>query len=718
MNQIYKSDKPIHLKSQDRFNRYKFSNRISDTIIKRNSDEGLVIGLYGIWGEGKSSVLNMIEDDLKKDEGILIVNFNPWRYQDEDALILNYFKNISEALDKELNTRIERIGNFFKKYGSVTSVFNFNLSEIGKSFSDTQIEDLKSRVNDFLKESNRKIVVVIDDIDRLDKQELFSLFKLIKLTGDFSKTYYILSFDDEMVASAIGERFAEGNKNSGYNFLEKIIQVPLRIPQALSKDLLKFTFELLDEILKENEINLGTEEEQNVGFLISQNVLSRIKTPRSAIRYANSLSFLIPLLKGEVNMSDLILFEGLKLFYPRHFEYVKSSPEYFVESYNERFYHGRDNRKVEEFKTRIEELGKDLAKNEKQGAIDLLKHLFPIVKEAFENYSYVNTNWTKEKRIASSKYFNRYFIYSVPKDDISDVYFEEYIESLNAKNIKAVLEETNEIFVNVDPTEYVSKIGFYEDTLDWEAAKKIALVICANQEKFDGMQSGKFLFGLYNPKAQAAMTIGRLLKKHDNYEERLEFSRFLMSEEVPFEFSREIMRWLDVGKTEEEKVIKTLDLKTLDYLLLERALNDTNAHNTTLFEKYGNYIFTLLEIWYEKNPAELREYISKNLESNPIFVETVVDSLTTTITSSTNPNPHKIDFKQESYEYLKKYYDIERFRSFVTEDNFPGLDKEEAKFFDTGRGQTKVNALRQFLHWYELDHQLGDTTELNQIEEN
>ena len=477
MDQIYNSDKPINLKDQDRFNRYKFSNRIADTIIKRSIDEGLVIGLYGIWGEGKTSVLNMIEDDLKKGEGILVVKFNPWRFKDEDTLILNFFKNISEALDRELNTKIEKLGNFLKKYGGGTSVLNFDLSEIGKSFSDIQVEELKNRVNDFLKESKKKIVVIIDDIDRLDKQELFSLFKLIKLTGDFSKTYYILSFDDEMVASAIGERFAEGNRNSGHNFLEKIIQVPLRIPQALSKDILNFTFEILNQVLKENDVDLGTTEEQNVGSIISQDILLRIKTPRLAIRYANSLSFLIPLLKGEVNMSDLILFEGIKIFYPRHYEFIKSSPEYFVQSYNERFSHGRDNKKVEEFKTGIEGLGKDLLKNEKRAIVNLITHLFPVVKEALENSSYANPNWDKEKRIVSPKYFNRYFIYSVPKDDISDIRFEKYLKSLNTKSVDEVIAETNEILTNVDPTEYLTKIGYYEDTLDWKSRKAIIKVV-------------------------------------------------------------------------------------------------------------------------------------------------------------------------------------------------------------------------------------------------
>ena len=717
MNQIYNSDKPINLKEQDRFNRYKFSNRIADTIIKRNSDEGLVIGLYGIWGEGKSSVLNMIEDELKKSEEILIVKFNPWRFKDEDALILNFFKNISESLDRELNTKIEKIGSFLKKYGGVTSVLNFDLSEIGKSFSDTQIEDLKSRVNDFLKESKKKIVVVIDDIDRLDKQELFSLFKLIKLTGDFSKTYYILSFDDEMVASAIGERFAEGNRNSGHNFLEKIIQVPLRIPQALSKDLLNFTFELLNEVLKENEVELGTDEDQNVGLLISQNILLRIKTPRLAIRYANSLSFLIPLQKGEVNISDLILFEGIKIFYPKHYEFIKSSPEYFIQSYNERFSYGKDNKKVDEFKTKTDQLGEDLTKNERHAVIDLMEHLFPIVKEALGNYSYVNTNLTKEKRIASSKYFDRYFIYSVPKNDISDIYFEDYIKGLNTKDIKEVLVETNEMLTNVDPIEYLNKVGIYEDTLDWKSKQTIIKVICANQEKFEGMKGGNFMFSFHNPKSQAAITISRILQKHNNYDERFDFSKFLMTEEVPFEFSREIIRWLSVGKTEEEKVIKTVDLITLDNILLERALKDSSTNNTNIFEKYEHFIFSLLGIWYEKNPRELKEYIDEHIESKPRFVETIIYSLTTTIYSSTNPNPYKIDFEKESYELLKKYSDIEKFKSFITKKNYPDLEKEEVKFFNRDDGQTKMNAMRQFLYWYELDHQSKEASEPNRTEE-
>ena len=95
MEQIYISDKPIDNKNKDWFNRNKFSSRISQTIINIKRDEGLVIGLYGVWGEGKTSVLNMIQNDLEEKDDIFVVKFNPWIFKDEDSQILNFLKKTS-----------------------------------------------------------------------------------------------------------------------------------------------------------------------------------------------------------------------------------------------------------------------------------------------------------------------------------------------------------------------------------------------------------------------------------------------------------------------------------------------------------------------------------------------------------------------------------------------------------------------------------------------
>ena len=228
----YTADKPINEEKDDRFQRYPFSRRIADTIISRKSKESIVFGLFGAWGEGKSSVLNFINQELQKNEHIIRINLNPWRYSDEDSLLYSFFKKIADALGKQLETKGEKFKGFVKKYGSAGSILGFDFSGIGKSMAEQDLEKLKERIDDFLDEGSSKVVIFIDDIDRLDKQEIYALFRLVKLTADFANTTYILSFDETMVAAAIGERFGTGDLKSGASFLEKIIQVPLNIPKA------------------------------------------------------------------------------------------------------------------------------------------------------------------------------------------------------------------------------------------------------------------------------------------------------------------------------------------------------------------------------------------------------------------------------------------------------------------------------------------------------
>jgi len=704
MKNIYNSDRPISSQTEDKFKRYNFSKRIAETIINRKSNDGLVIGIYGAWGEGKTSVLNILEKELENDSNIIVIKFNPWRFTSEETLVLNFLKNISQALDKQLNNLKEKIGAFVKKYGSATSVFNLDLSSIGESLSDTDLEELKNRVNDFLKESNKKVVIVIDDIDRLDKQELFAIFKLVKLTGDFSNTYYLLSFDDEMVASAIGERYANGDKISGYNFLEKIIQVPLRIPKALSSSLLNYTYELVNEVIKESGIELSESEGQHIGYLISQNVLPKITTPRLAVRYANSLSFLLPLLKGEVNHSDLILFEAVKIYFPKHYDFIKNNPHFFIDSYKS-FGGNTNTTKVEEFKSLYNELNSDLSKIDATAITNLLIELFPRINEVLHN-SYVyegEVKWAKEKKIGSAKYFNRYFLYSVPDNQISDVYFSNFIESISSKSIDELTMDLTEILKQIDSLEFFNKFNSYDETFNEETILKAIELIKNNESNFPEIINA-FSFGMSNPKSQAAITIVRLIKKISNKEQQIKIAEDLLSSSTPFDFSKEILRWLKTGKTENEKIFEESVYKELNEILLNRALKDCSEKNSTIFETYEKYIFSLLRYWFEKDSEELFNYLNKIIENNPAFTKTIVFALTTTIYSSNNPNPYKIDFKKESFELLKNYFDVTKFYKAIISVYSDELDEEDVKFYDMDEGQTEINALRQFKYWFESEN--------------
>jgi len=76
----------------------------------------------------------------------------------------------------------------------------------------------------------KPLIIFIDDIDRLDNLEIQQIFKILKLTADFNKLIYVLAFDEEMVAKPLSQIYGN-DQTDGLQFIEKIIQLPLRIPR-------------------------------------------------------------------------------------------------------------------------------------------------------------------------------------------------------------------------------------------------------------------------------------------------------------------------------------------------------------------------------------------------------------------------------------------------------------------------------------------------------
>ena len=150
MIENFSADKPISFQKEDKFQRYPFAKRIANVISERLNEECIVIGIYGAWGEGKTSVINFIETELKKNDNIIPLKFNPWRFSEESSLLQELFQNLANALDTNLKTKAERIGDSLKKYGKL---LNFDIPVVGKVgdliestgelISEVSIEDLK-----------------------------------------------------------------------------------------------------------------------------------------------------------------------------------------------------------------------------------------------------------------------------------------------------------------------------------------------------------------------------------------------------------------------------------------------------------------------------------------------------------------------------------------------------------------------------------------------
>lgn len=331
MNLEYSDDSPISSSEHDLFDRYPFAKRIAQVIQKRRESSSLVIAIFGKWGEGKTSVLNLIDAEVQSNE-IFSIRYNPWRYTGEEELFRSFYTEVAKTLNEKLTTRQEDTGEFIDKYLKPFSrIGGFDGAAEGVStiLGSASLTDLRSRVNDILGNEGKRLVVFIDDIDRLDKDELYAIFRLVKLNAEFRNTVYVLSFDYDVVSGAISEHYGS-ERDAGRKFLEKIIQVPIQLPKIPQYLLTEYCYDELKNVLRENDISLSSDEGQRFAEMFWTGFEFMLDTPRMVRLYKNILQFSIPMLKGEVNLVDLMIIEGLKVFYPDLYSTISDNSDLFL----------------------------------------------------------------------------------------------------------------------------------------------------------------------------------------------------------------------------------------------------------------------------------------------------------------------------------------------------------------------------------------------------
>ena len=212
---MFKPDQPIKSYKEDILGRSPFAKSLGNAILSYEEKDSIVIGLFGAWGSGKTSIINMalehidlVSKNKTDDNKPIVVRFNPWNYSDQNQLITQFFRQLSIVLRrpdyagdaKKAGERLETYAKFFEPFasiptvGPIASIFSKvfkNLGSATKNWGDLKSNDLnaiRAELNDLLAKQPHKIIVVIDDIDRLNNTEIRQIFQLIKSLGDFPNT--------------------------------------------------------------------------------------------------------------------------------------------------------------------------------------------------------------------------------------------------------------------------------------------------------------------------------------------------------------------------------------------------------------------------------------------------------------------------------------------------------------------------------------------------
>ena len=226
-------DSPKLALAADVLNRGRIAREIYRIIKDQGSDRSVRIGLFGDWGYGKTTIANWVAD-LAAMDGHVVITFNPWSIRDLSELWLSFGIELHEALEHHgvsipSGTRTKALVARLKRdYGTLADTVAPGklINSVAATFIRFNRSDVKA-----LRENlgTRRVVVIIDDIDRADPilpQLLLSLRELLDVPG-FA---FLVPFDKGVVASALIKQ--QSSFGSGERFLEKIFDFQIAIPET------------------------------------------------------------------------------------------------------------------------------------------------------------------------------------------------------------------------------------------------------------------------------------------------------------------------------------------------------------------------------------------------------------------------------------------------------------------------------------------------------
>ena len=461
---MFNTDKPIEKSAEDKLGRGTFAKQLANAIVAFQPKDNYAISLQGKWGCGKTSVLNMaieeikrLSEDKEEKNKIIIIQFNPWNFTDTGQLITQFFVTLTNALNiSNPNQNIKDIGAMMEKYSAALkyaeyipiggSSFKFLpdfLSKSGKVLKKDAEEKLndvsyrKCEVEKALMKLDSRILVVIDDIDRLPNEQIRLIFQLVNAIAGFPNVTYLLSFDKDIVSRALGD--VQGCK--GQEYLEKIIQVPFDVPQLNISKLYNILFAKLDALI---ELPVGVEFDKSRWSTVFNECISPfIFTLRDVNRYCNVLSFTYAAVKEEADFIDMAGLCALKVFAPSIFEWIRGNKAFLVGGYTGgRILQNDLNKRKEEALQNF----KDIYPESPNIMINAVASLFPAFSNSINYYGEFTSPSTLHQamRVASESKFNLYFSLSLDELKISRKEMDNALLNMGEEELQSYIKSLSE----------------------------------------------------------------------------------------------------------------------------------------------------------------------------------------------------------------------------------------------------------------------------------
>ncbi len=441
-------DAPIEKSADDLLGFRAFSKALASGLIERAPDTGFVVGLQARWGMGKSSAVNLclehvriLDADRPESEQIVVQTFNPWFFSGVDALTTGYLSALTDAVRDALGPRsLSLPRRWWRKVNSVFSTVDDHSGAIGASaagaitlFSGGTAAPLsgaikgtivsalqkKPSTNDLSKRfkklagkltgTNRRVLIVVDDLDRLQPSDLRQLLTLVKTFGNLPGITHLLVYDRDIVDGALVDARVLHNDRRLPSYREKIIQAEFDLPPATLAGLRGLLTRGIEPLVAPEP------EFDQMDWYYAATLASDIylRSPRDVVRFTNGLSIAWPSIAGEVYFPDFFVLELWRLFERDFYDGIRDYKSVVTGDSQHSILDAERKKIVENIVSRVPE-------TRRSQVVRIFTRLFPkaakhLDRNHFGDRSNVQGRW----RVGAPLGFDAFFRMSPPDDEYS-----------------------------------------------------------------------------------------------------------------------------------------------------------------------------------------------------------------------------------------------------------------------------------------------------------
>lgn len=715
---MHLSDEAIKSIGEDKLERRQFVEHLVKKISLWKNPDCLVVSLSGKWGSGKSSILYFVKEEINKKKlsnDLIIIEFNPWYFSGEGNLTYHFYNELAKEIKIKGNTDSDKkIAQTLILYASIFDAFLFvpsklvkyfgimlgfgifattllshyhfylyiiSLVIIGISFSkglcekigrifeekaklgEKSLLSIKEDLKAQLSQRKNKLLILIDDIDRLNDSEIKQIFQLVKINTDLPNMIYLMSFDREIVE----KNLTIPDQILGKEYLKKIVQVDFDIPAVKKSKIQEILLNELNSILSKLPPHDEYFDEKYWENVISTGFLDLFENLRDVKRFANSLEFNISLMHQndsiEINPIDFIVIEFIRVWYPKLYESIEINkflltkiPQAFNNSDFE-----REKKAIDDLLLVVDDHNREIIKK-------LLFEIFPQCKMSYNNTNWYppKKEWHRQLRICSEDYFDSYFtlIPGGSEDELTQYDFDSTLNHL--ENMIKLESDVKKYIKTGKINQFLKKLQYYTDDINKipsSSVKNLTMILFNIYGKIPSQAENSNMIQYFNrdlfvltPEQNIIRTVSQLIEREQNENERY---NLLLESINSVEYAICPVIFLSLkDDVEKEQIFSSEHLEELKKSSIKKLEQSINAEN--LLDIYN--VSLIIDCWkrWSNDSTRLDEILLQVVESDERLI-TFMELFINYIYSSEGTRIKETE--PFFYVYLGSFVDIESIKS-------------------------------------------------------